>query len=430
MMTGEGGKPGAGESHPPVTTQSSPPDAGLGAGPAGNVKGSNPAAESGDTVRGAGSRRMRGGVRGRATRLRDPASACLNCGDRTPGEYCPTCGQRKTELVSVRAMVMDVLEDEFVINRRLPRTLLSLFFRPGFLTVEHVNGRIARYVRPLKLYIVSSVVFFLLLSFFSFRMLASAGLGGVDVAGAAGQDTVAMAAIDSMLVEIAEAEAETALPAAGRIALERSRGQLEAQRQRTEAARSGLATAEDTLAPTAAAPGQQRRTVAEMLEQIDVEPPALRTRSAALNAAVNRRVASVMEMTPRQAAERLVGDFLNYIPTMMFVLLPFFALVLKLLYARRRRYYAEHFVFLLHGHSFVYLIFTVMLLIRGVVTLPGWLLLTLLTWTLLYLFLSMKRVYGQGWFITFLKASVLGWSYAVLLVLSIPAALLISFLLM
>ncbi|MBA2670756.1 MAG: DUF3667 domain-containing protein, partial [Gemmatimonadetes bacterium] len=71
----------------------------------------------------------------------------------------------------MRTMILDLLDDELLINRRLPRTLFALFFRPGHLTAEHVNGRIVRYLRPFKLYLVSSVIFFLLLSFFSLRAL-------------------------------------------------------------------------------------------------------------------------------------------------------------------------------------------------------------------------------------------------------------------
>jgi hypothetical protein len=371
-------------------------------------------------------------VRGRGTRLRDPRSACLNCGDTTPGEYCAACGQRKTEvLVSLRAMIADALEDEFVLNRRLPRTIGNLLFRPGFLTLEHVNGRIVRYVRPFKLYLVSSVIFFLLLSFFSLRMISRAEIGGPGPGGDASVDTMSVASIDSALAGLRAATEDGSVPIAGQVAIGPSMDRLELERRRTIAAREGPAgdslTGDSVDVPGVGTPGQTRRTLGEMLDGGEVN---MRTGSARLDEAVRRRIDSLMQMTPRQAAERLVGDFLNYIPTMMFVLLPFFALVLKLLYLRRRRYYAEHFVFLLHVHSFVYLLFALMLLVRGVFSLPAWLLAAMLVWTVLYIFLAMKRVYAQGWFTTIVKGSVLGWTYAAMLVISIPVGLLLSFLLL
>lgn len=90
---------------------------------------------------------------------------CANCGDTTPGKFCPECGQaRRTRLISLREMAVDFLDDQLSFNSRLPATVFCLLLRPGFLTQEYLRGRIARYIRPLRLYLGASVVFFLLLS--------------------------------------------------------------------------------------------------------------------------------------------------------------------------------------------------------------------------------------------------------------------------
>ena len=112
----------------------------------------------------------------------------------------------------------------------------------------------------------------------------------------------------------------------------------------------------------------------------------------------------------------------------MFVLLPVFALMLKLLYVRRRRFYAEHFVFLLHVHAFVYMIFAALLVMRGVFTLPTWLALSALLWVGIYIFVAMRRVYGQGRGITLVKYWLLGLGYILILAFSVPVALMISLL--
>ena len=98
-----------------------------------------------------------------ATR-RTPDRPCLNCGDETPGNFCRTCGQRKVEVrVSLRRMLLEALDDQFSLNSALPRTLQALFFKPGHLTREYMEGRIARYIPPFRLYLISSVIFFLIL---------------------------------------------------------------------------------------------------------------------------------------------------------------------------------------------------------------------------------------------------------------------------
>lgn len=90
---------------------------------------------------------------------------CLNCGDTTPGRYCRACGQRKGEVrVSMRRLVAEVLEDQLSINSALPRTLTALFLHPGRLTAEYSRGRIASFIAPFRLYLVASLIFFLVAS--------------------------------------------------------------------------------------------------------------------------------------------------------------------------------------------------------------------------------------------------------------------------
>jgi hypothetical protein len=364
-------------------------------------------------------------ARGRATRRRRPESVCLNCGDPTPGEFCPSCGQQKVEvLVSMRTIILDLLDDEFVINRRLPRTLFALFFRPGHLTVEHVNGRIVRYLRPFKLYLVSSVIFFLLLSFFSLRALREADLqfGGVsDTSGRA----ASVENIDSARVEVRRLLDDPSLTGPRRAALQEALRSLD-QGAGSQPAERPLENGDTT---TAAGEPRAPRTIGELLDiPSDGWQSNLTTGVAAVDVVLTRRARELLQMTPRQALERTVGNFLGYIPTVMFVLLPVFALMLKLLYVRRRRFYAEHFVFLLHVHAFVYMIFAALLVMRGVFTLPTWLALSALLWVGIYIFVAMRRVYGQGRGITLVKYWLLGLGYILILAFSVPVALMISLL--
>ncbi|NIP78705.1 MAG: hypothetical protein GWM90_05665 [Gemmatimonadetes bacterium] len=159
----------------------------------------------------------------------------------------------------------------------------------------------------------------------------------------------------------------------------------------------------------------------------DESPPTTSIGIGVVDSVVSGQLRRLGAMEPGEAVETFTGTFFNYVPTMMFILLPVFAGVLKLLYIRRRRYYAEHFVFLLHVHSFVFLLATVMLLFRRWVT--GWLEVALGLWILVYIYLAMKRVYGQGWLKTFVKYWTLGWMYFWILLLGIPIAFLATLLL-
>lgn len=95
-----------------------------------------------------------------------PVRACPNCGVPVDDRFCPRCGQANRErLVSLRAIVRDAVEDQLSLGGALPRTLGALLFRPGRLTRDYAEGRIARYVAPFRLYLVASLLFFVVASF-------------------------------------------------------------------------------------------------------------------------------------------------------------------------------------------------------------------------------------------------------------------------
>jgi hypothetical protein len=113
---------------------------------------------------------------------------------------------------------------------------------------------------------------------------------------------------------------------------------------------------------------------------------------------------------------------------MMFLLLPFFALMLKLIYIRSRRYYIEHLVFTLHIHSFVFFLLLILLLIMNMYE-NGTVVAVCLGLLFLYLLLSFRRVYRQGWFKTLTKMCILLIFYSIAISLFMIGTILISFLL-
>ena len=94
------------------------------------------------------------------------AVTCANCGAPLAGKYCSQCGQRHHE-VPVHHFwhfVSEAFEDLTHADSRLWQTLIALLFRPGFLTREFLDGRRVRYLPPVRLYLVLSVLFFLIVA--------------------------------------------------------------------------------------------------------------------------------------------------------------------------------------------------------------------------------------------------------------------------
>src|SRR3954451_6000340 len=82
-----------------------------------------------------------------------PAKACANCGAPMHGPYCYACGQPEKGMIRQLASVMsDVLDTIFNIDSRIFRSILPLYFRPGYLTLEYFAGRRVRYVTPFRVF--------------------------------------------------------------------------------------------------------------------------------------------------------------------------------------------------------------------------------------------------------------------------------------
>jgi membrane-associated HD superfamily phosphohydrolase len=107
------------------------------------------------------------------------------------------------------------------------------------------------------------------------------------------------------------------------------------------------------------------------------------------------------------------------LPIMMFLLLPLFALLLKLFYIRRGILYVQHLAHALHLHAFIFILFGVLIIGYLIFQLPP----SLSTWLnwitfllfVIYPFFSFLHVYRQGWIKTAVKVFLLGSIYFVVL---------------
>ena len=154
-----------------------------------------------------------------------------------------------------------------------------------------------------------------------------------------------------------------------------------------------------------------------------------------LNNQVARANANIQRLKKDRTAFK--DAVLSAVPTTLFVLVPVFALMLKVAYFFRRRLYMEHIVVALHSHAFLCLDLLLVLLVRALegwvapnpgalATVFGWIEGLLIAWMPIYLLLMQKRVYAQGWPMTLLKYWLLGTCYTVLLSFAIVASMAIG----
>jgi hypothetical protein len=333
---------------------------------------------------------------------------CANCGAPLAGEYCTKCGQRHEPHVhTIAHFASEAFESITHADSRLWRTLGYLLTRPGLLTREFFAGKRARYLPPFRLYIVISVVFFLV------------GMPEhVTVKPEAPSDTLDSAT----LIEQAEQfeSAENPLPEAMR--------KKSAQYLRDQAAKAaareaaGIKPKPRAADPAASVPKEKVSESGETRNNVNVSFGGLNDFCAAFKDQPDSD--NVYRNALRTRCQRLAsGDggnlgqvVVHNVPRAMFIFLPLLALVMKLMYWRPKRYYVEHLLFLIHNHAFIFLAATLLILIARVPFMEsamGWLGTAVALYAVWYIFRAMRNVYGQGRALTFAKYFTLGAAYLV-----------------
>lgn len=85
---------------------------------------------------------------------------CKNCGTPLEGWYCYSCGQNAdTHHRSILHLIWEAIEGMFHLDGRLANTLPLLFFRPGKLAKDYMEGRIVRHVPPFRTFLVALLLF-------------------------------------------------------------------------------------------------------------------------------------------------------------------------------------------------------------------------------------------------------------------------------
>jgi hypothetical protein len=269
---------------------------------------------------------------------------CPGCGEPVRGRFCAGCGQSHADVrVPFGKWLRDYIDDTFHLDSNLARSIGTLLRRPGALTLAYLEGRRSVYVRPFRLYLTASFLYFLALSFLP------PPRGFIEVK--TGQE-----ASGGVSVTVGEARAEL------------------------------------TVDGEPAAPGKP-------LLHEDTE--------------FKRRLNQFVGRSPGEVQAQVLHILTRTMPKAMFVLVPVFALLLRLLYRKTGRFYAEHFLFTLHFHAFAFLALALGAVVTAVLDVGRLPLVQPLVMG--YLFLALRRVHGEGRLRTAFKTVVLYGGYGLLL---------------
>ncbi len=332
-------------------------------------------------------------------RKRRKTNDCLNCGYPLKPEfdYCPKCGQENhITTISFGALVKDFFDNYFSLDSRFGRSIKPFFTKPGTLTAEFMAGKRMSYANPVRLYLVVSLIHFFILNIYINKDDGEGKKKGIINVNENAPDENAGSPIRFNLKEDSSQVADT------------------------------LTVEEDEEEWPLT--GEEFLLVKELSESGKYSnQEILDTLKAGEKPFVQRYV--IKQIVKMQGAEQTsIRDLiLSNIPLMMFILLPVYALILKMFFSKRL--YIMHLIHSLHVHSFAFMVLSVMWLIATLWEDPmGWVVPLSFLICLLYVMLSYKKVYEVRWFTTIFKVFISGFVYFTVLIVGLLVEILLSFL--
>ncbi|MEO6453843.1 MAG: DUF3667 domain-containing protein [Ginsengibacter sp.] len=249
---------------------------------------------------------------------------CLNCGTEVLGKFCHICGQENIEpKESIWHLANHFINDVTHFDGKFFSSLKYLITRPGFLSNEYMIGRRASYLNPIRMYLFTSAIFFL--AFFS-------GLKTDVIKIKADTNGAYINSMDSIAFSNAVNKLNKGVPIS-----------REALKEKLDSA------SEIHFSPS----HYKTKREYDSILRLGVKKHNWFMRQLVYK---DIQVNTEYKNNPQGFFKALLDKFFHTFPQMLFILLPMFALILKLLYRRKREYYyTDHLIFTFHIYIFIFI---------------------------------------------------------------------------
>lgn len=322
---------------------------------------------------------------------------CLNCGSHVEGRYCQNCGQENLPpQESVWHFITHFFNDVTHFDGKFFKTLKYLILKPGYLTRQYMLGKRASYLNPIRMYLFTSFLFFLI--FYSFYK------PGFDT-----QPTFQDAALEN-INHLSGSQFDSATAVL-------NHGKPMTHEEFVKYKDSVLRELKFSFS------NDEYQTT----QQYDSAVKTMQKTPSWLSRKFNRKLIEIQQKYKQNQNgffNALWTDVIHQFPKMLFISLPLAALLLQLLYWRRKQfYYVIHGVFSIHFYIFVFIAILVQMGIIGLKNQTGWdwllYLNTVITLLIFfYLYKAMRNFYGQKRGKTILKYLLFVISFFIVLLLT------------
>ncbi len=340
---------------------------------------------------------------------------CPNCEapiERIDG-YCWNCGQKnKDGRITLREFFKDMLQNVLNIDAKIFRTVGHLFV-PGKLTLRYFAGQRQQYFSPFRIFFVAAILHFAFLSYLGAGGAGEATDFADDDVDKKGYWQVFKHELDTARNYVMETFSDSEeVPAA----LDTLYGQLPYVGNYSRYVTYLYFDEKGNL--------ENKRVNISYEDLVQYAPRELAKKFEVKGWLSRLQFQQMVKM--QQEGKNFILFLLKNLIWMVIVMVTALAFILKLLYIRRKRFLIEHLVFTFHYHSFAFFLISICMLVdywqggeffwSGLGFVP----------VLLYLYLAMRRYYGQGHFKTFVKFTILNFSYLFIFIFSILLTFVVS----
>lgn len=328
---------------------------------------------------------------------------CKNCEQifDSSYEYCPHCGMEATDNLTVGVLFSNTIENYFSIDARFFRSFLTLMIRPGVLARRFVDGKRLKYLHPAQFYLFISVVFFFIFSF-------TVRKADTEVSEAIKKGFEQEISLDSVIANVDSLDMEEA-----RKGLKKNQmiiGLSDEELVELDSVMTSDSSMEDISF------GFKRKLLDSLIgagAPLEQKYKAMGMKEDT-NAFGRRFYTQILKFYEKQGGGILQVLF-DTIPIAMFLLLPLFAVFLKIFYWKPATF-AHHLVFSFYFFTFIFTSFCVTLLVNKVWEIPIWIEVLICFSFVLYLMLALRNFYRSSWLGAFLKASMISFLYMLIIV--------------
>lgn len=344
--------------------------------------------------------------------LEPTLTTCKNCSKEFEEgfEFCPHCGQKAKDELTISVLFYNTISNYFSFDARFFRSFIPLLFRPGYVARQFVLGKRLRYLHPAQYYLFVSVVFFFLFSFKAREYNAS-----VDKALQQGFKSETIFNIDS----IPQTNLDSVAKANISEQLEANKELLDLSEKDAKALDSLFANTDKNNAPNVTF-DYDKEKVDSLITEGAAEPELLKAMGMPDDAGFfKKRFYQQMLKFQKNSGGGILQAFFDSIPIALFILLPIFALILKLFYWRKGTF-AIHLVFSFYYFSFLFVVLSLILAANYFWEIPNWVDSLVMLSTFIYLWFAVRHFYKQGIFLSLVKSGLVTFLY---LILVIPIAI-------